>query len=162
MAALCVTAALFLKEREWIMIREVQPEDYAVIAQFWRELLDVPQASDESVSSTLDKMSADDRYRTFVAVEDDMVVGFITLVEVLSIDDPEGYIKMNGIAIRPDYQHRGIGQQLIERAEMEARERGSSSIGCATSFKRAGSQALLHKLGYEKSAYWYHKVFDEA
>ena len=48
----------------------------------------------------------------------------------------------------------------IERAESEARERGASSIGAASSFKRTGSQALLAKLGYEKSAYWYHKVFD--
>ena len=39
----------------------------------------------------------------------------------------------------------------------EARERGADSIGAATSFKRAGSQALLTKLGYEKSAFWFHK-----
>lgn len=142
------------------MIREVQREDYASIARFWRELLDVPTATDDSVARTLDKMSNDNRYCTFVAVEDGIVVGFITLVEVLSFDDPDGYIKMNGIAILPQYQRRGIGHQLIERAEMEARKRGASSIGCASSFKRAGSQSLLGKLGYERSAYWFHKVFD--
>lgn len=142
------------------MIREIQPDDYAAVAGFWRELLDVPAATDESVRKTFERMSGDDRYCTYVAVEDGIVVGFITLVEVLSIDDPEGYIKMNGIAVLPEYQHRGIGQQLIERAEQTARERGASSIGAATSFKRAGSQALLDKLGYEKSAFWFHKVFD--
>ena len=72
----------------------------------------------------------------------------------------DGYIKMNGIAVAPDYRHRGIAQQLIERAEREARERGASSIGAASSFKRTGSQALLDKLGYEKSAFWFHKNFD--
>ncbi len=142
------------------MIREVQREDYADIARFWRELLDVPAATDESVAKTLDKMRDDSRYCTYVAVEDGAVVGFITLVEVLSIDDPDGYIKMNGIAVLPEYQHRGIGQQLIERAEWEARKRGASSIGAASSFKRIGSQALLAKLGYEKSAFWFHKNFD--
>ena len=143
------------------MIRDIEREDYAAVARFWRELLDVPAATDESVSRTLERMGEDDRYRTFVAVEDGIVVGFITLVEVLSIDDPEGYIKMNGIAVLPEYQHRGIGQQLIERAEEEARKRGSSSIGAASSFKRTGSQALLDKLGYEKSAFWFHKVFEQ-
>ena len=142
------------------MVRKIQPEDYAVVAGFWRDYLDVPAATDESVSRTFEKMSEDDRYCTYVAVEDGIVVGFITFVEVLSIDDPKGYIKMNGIAVRPEYRHRGIAQQLIERAEEAARERGASSIGAATSFKRTGSQALLDKLGYEKSAYWFHKNFD--
>ena len=142
------------------MIRKIQSEDYAAVAKFWRELLDVPSATDESVCKTFEKMSSDDRYCSYVAVEDGIVVGFITLVEVLSIDDPEGYIKMNGIAVLPEYQHRGIAQQLIARAEKTARERGASSIGAASSFKRTGSQALLGKLGYEKSAFWFHKILD--
>ncbi|MCR5577380.1 MAG: GNAT family N-acetyltransferase [Oscillospiraceae bacterium] len=141
------------------MIRKIRPEDYAAVAAFWREYLDVPAASDESVSRTFEKMSEDDRYCTFVAEEDGLVVGFITMVEVLSIDDPDGYIKMNGIAVRPEYRHRGIAQQLTERVELEARERGASSVGVATSFKRSGSQALLDKLGYTKSAFWFHKIF---
>ena len=142
------------------MIREIQPEDYARVAWFWRELLDTPVATDESVSRTFKRMRGDSRYCTYVAVEDGIVVGFITLVEVLSIDDPEGYVKMNGIAVLPEYQHRGIAQQLIARAEQAARERGASSIGCASSFGRTGSQALLDRLGYEKSAFWFHKVLN--
>ena len=72
------------------MIREIQREDCGAVARFWRDLLDVPTATDESVIETFERMSEDDRYRTFVAVEDGDVVGFITLVEVLSFDDPEG------------------------------------------------------------------------
>ncbi len=139
------------------MIREVQPEDYATIAMLWREYLDVPTATNESVSQTLTKMSKDNHYGTYVAEEDKKVVGFITFVEVISIDDPDGYIKMNGIAVLPEYRHRGIAQQLIEQVELEAHKRGSSSIGAATSFKRTGSQRLLDKLKYEKSAFWFHK-----
>ena len=139
------------------MIRGIQPEDYAAVARFWRDYLDVPSATDESVSRTLERMSADSHYATFVAEEDGKVVGFITFVEVLSIDDPDGYIKMNGIAVMPEYRHRGIAQQLIERVDQEAQERGACSIGAASSFKRTGSQALLTTLGYEKSAFWFHK-----
>ena len=141
------------------MIREIRPEDYTAVAVFWRNLLDVPSATDESVTRTLEKMSGDYHYKTFVAEEDGFVVGFITLVEALAVDDPDGYIKMNGIAVMPEYRRRGIAQQLDERVEQEAHERGACSIGAATSFKRAGSQALLDKLGYEKSAFWFHKIF---
>ena len=141
------------------MIREVQPEDYATIAMLWREYLDVPTATNESVSQTLTKMSKDNHYGTYVAEEDKKVVGFITFVEVLSFDDPDGYIKMNGIAVLPEYRRRGIALQLVARAEQEARDRGSNSIGVATSMKRKESQACLDQLGYQKSGFWFHKIY---
>lgn len=144
------------------MIREMRPEDCAAVARFWREMLDVPAATDESVRSTFEKMSGDDRYRTFVAEEDGIVAGFITLVEVLSFDDPDGYIKMNGIAVLPEYRHRGIGQQLVRRAEKEGLDRGSSSIGCASSLKRTGAHVFCESLGYQRSAFWFHKIFKES
>ena len=139
------------------MIREMRFEDCAAVARLWRDELDVPGATDESVRSTFEKMSRDRRYCTYVAEEDGIVVGFIKFVEVLSFDDPDGYVKMNGIAVLPEYRHRGIAQQLTEHAEQDARSRGADSIGAATSFKRMGSQAMLDKLGYEKSAFWFHK-----
>ncbi|MBR4157746.1 MAG: GNAT family N-acetyltransferase [Oscillospiraceae bacterium] len=143
-----------------MMIREIQPEDYAAVARFWRDYLDIAAATDESVSRTLEKMSTDSRYYTFVAEEDGRVVGFITYVEVLSIDDPDGYIKINGIAVHPEYRNRGIGTQLIARAEQTARERGSNSIGVASVFKRTETHRLYENLGFRKSAFWFHKNFD--
>ena len=120
------------------MIRKMQKKDCQAVARMWRDYLDVPTATDESVYSTFEKMSKDSRYMTYVAEEDGIVAGFITLVEVLSFDDPDA-------------------QQLTEHAEQDARSRGANSIGAATSFKRMGSQTMLDKLGYEKSAFWFHK-----
>ena len=97
------------------MIREMQQKDCAAVARFWRDYLDVSYATDESVSRTFETMSRDSRYRTFVAEEDGIVVGFLTLVEVLSFDDPDGYIKMNGIAVSswPARNRRpGIGARI--------------------------------------------------
>lgn len=141
------------------MIREMQKKDCAAVARFWREYLDVPSATEESVTATFEKMSRDSRYCTYVAEEDGIVVGFLTFVEVLSFDDPDGYIKMNGIAVQPEYRRRGIAEQLVKRVEEAGRERGANSIGVATSFRRTGSQAMLDKLEYEKSAFWFHKNF---
>ena len=66
---------------------------------------------------------------------------------------------MNGIAVQPEYRRRGIAEQLVKRVEEAGRERGANSIGVATSFRRTGSQAMLDKLEYEKSAFWFHKNF---
>ena len=143
------------------MIRKMRLEDCGVVARLWRELLNVPAATDDSVRSTFEKMSADERYCSFVAEEDGIVVGFITMVEVLSFDDPHGYIKMNGIAILPEYQHHGIGEQLVARAEQEALARGADSIGCASNLKRIWAHQFCELLGYEKSGYWFHKNFTD-
>ena len=145
-------------EMGFYMIRKMQIEDCPAVARLWRDYLDVSSATDESVRKTYDKMSEDSRYGTYVAEEDGMVVGFITFVEVLSFDDPDGYIKMNGIAVLPEYRGRGIAQALTERAEQDARSRGANSIGAATSFKRTGSQTMLGRLGYQRSAFWFHKI----
>lgn len=141
-----------------MIIRKIQPEDYAAVAGFWRNYLDVPAATDDCVSRTLERMNKDSHYFTFVAEEDGMVIGFITFVEVLSIDDPDGYIKINGIAVHPEYRSRGIGTRLIARAEQTARERGSNSIGVASIFKRTKAHELYERLGYRKSAFWFHKT----
>ena len=142
------------------MIRKIQPEDYVTVARFWRDYLDISTATDESVSRTFEKMSRDSRYSTYVAEEDGKVIGFITFVEVLSIDDPDGYIRINGIAVQPEYRNRGIGTQLIARAEETAHERGSNSIGVASVFSRTKTHELYEHLGYRKSAYWFHKNLD--
>ena len=141
------------------MIRPVIQQDAAIVAAMWRDLLNVPSTTEQIADRTIRRMDEDDRYGTYVAVEDGRVVGFITFVEVISFDDPDGYVKLNGIAVLPEYQRRGIARRLMERVEEEARKRGASSVGCATSFGREGSQELLKKLGYEKSAFWFHKVF---
>ena len=135
------------------MIREMRSEDCPVVAKLWREEPDVPAASDESVRSTFEKMSTDGRYSSFVAVEDGIVAGFITMVEVLSFDDPHGYIKMNGIAILPEYLHRGIGSRQAGSSRLDRRaapgfrissalpERTHSCVPGAIGFRAAGRRA---------------------
>ncbi len=68
-------------------------------------------------TKTYERMKGDSRYRTFVADINGNVVEFATTVEALAIDHPNGYIKMDGLAILPEYQHRGIGKALMEHVE---------------------------------------------
>ena len=126
-----------------VEIREIRAQDCPAVAALWREELNVASATDEHVKRTYEKMKSDGRYCTYVAAADGKIVGFITIVEVLSFDEPEGYVKMNA--------------QLIFRAEQAARERGVSSVGMASSFRREKNYPLYESLGYRKSAYWFCK-----
>lgn len=46
--------------------------------------------TDETVVKTYKKMKNDNRYNTFVADVDNTVVGFVTTVETLAVDHPNG------------------------------------------------------------------------
>ena len=81
-----------------VTIREIEEKDYLPVAAIWRNVLELPTATDGIVAETYEKMKADGRYRTFVAETDGKVVGVAATVLVLAIGHPNGYIKMNGWA----------------------------------------------------------------
>lgn len=104
--------------------------------------------TDETVIKTFEKMKGDNRYSTFVA-DVNKIVGFVTVVETLAIDQPNGYIKINGLAVLPEFQHCGIGKMLMERVERLADERNISLIGLASGFQRIGAHEFYERLGNE-------------
>lgn len=140
-----------------IVIREIESKDYASVAAIWRDVLGYLSVTEESIAKIYEKMKGDSRYRTFVADVNSEVVGFATTVETLAIDHPNGYIKMNGLAVLPAFQHCGIGTMLMERVEELARERSASMIGLASGFQRTGAHAFYEHLGYHKTSYWFRK-----
>ena len=140
-----------------IVIREIESKDYVSIAAIWRDVLGFSSVTDENIIQTYEKMKSDSRYRTFVADVDGDVAGFATTAETLAVDHPNGYIKMNGIAVLPAFQRRGIGKMLMERVEQLAKERGASAIGLASGFQRTGAHEFYERLGYHKTSFWFRK-----
>ena len=140
-----------------IVIREIESKDYASVAAIWRDVLGFLSATDENVIVTYEKMKSDSRYYTFVADVNGDVVGFAAIVETLAIDHPTGYIKMNGLAVLPEFQPRGIGKMLMERVEKLAHERNASSIGLASGFQRTSAHEFYEHLGYQKTSLWFRK-----
>lgn len=145
-----------------IVIREIESKDYVSVAAIWRDVLGFSSATIENVTRTYEKMKDDNRYRTFVADADGEVVGFVTAVETLAVDHPNGYIKMNGLAVLPQFQRRGIGRMLMERVEKLAAERGASFIGLASGFQRTGAHAFYERLGYQKTSFWFRKAIERS
>ncbi len=96
-----------------IVIREIESKDYTSIAAIWHDVLGFLSVTYETVVQTCEKMKGDSRYCTFVADMNDNVVGFVTTVYTLAIDQPNGYIKVNGLAVLPEFQRCGIGKMLI-------------------------------------------------
>ena len=141
-----------------VTIRTIQPGDYPAVAEIWRSVLDIRNATDESVAETYEAMKTDDRYRTFVAEADGNVVGLAAAVKVLAIDHPGGYIKMNGLGVLPAYRRQGIGRMLMKRVEQMALEQGAPYVGLASGVTRTEAHAFYERLGYRKTSFWFRKV----
>lgn len=140
-----------------IVIRELESKDYISVAAIWRDVLGFSTVTDEAVVKTYEKMKGDRRYCTFVADAKGTVVGFITGVETLAVDHPNGYLKVNGLAVLPAFQHRGIGKMLMERVEALAGARNLSMIGLASGFQRTDAHEFYEHLGYQKLSFWFRK-----
>lgn len=140
-----------------VLIREMESKDYRSVAEIWRNFFDSESVTDESVVQVCEKMKNDSRYRTFVADMNGRVIGFVTTVEALAINMPNGYMKINGLAVLPEYQQRGIGKKLMERVEKLAGERNISLIGLASGFQRKRAHEFYEHLGYQKSSFWFRK-----
>lgn len=140
-----------------IVIREMESKDRLSVAAIWRDVLGFLSATDENVITTYEKMKGDNRYHTFVADVDGDVVGFATTVESLAIPYPNGYIKMNGLAVLPEFQHCGVGKMLMEHVEKLAVERNASCIGLASGFQRTSAHEFYEHLGYRKTSFWIRK-----
>ncbi len=157
-----ISYAFAITRSEWetltrVTIREIEEKDYLPVAAIWRDVLDLPTATDGIVAETYEKMKADSRYRTFVAETDGKVVGVAATVWVLAIGHPNGYIKMNGLGVLPEYRHQGIGLLLMNRVEKLSRECGAPYIGLASGIKRTEAHDFYEHMGYQKTSYWFRK-----
>mgnify|MGYP001025361417 CR=1 FL=1 len=140
-----------------ILIREIESKDYISIDLIWRKVFDLGSITDESVVKTCEKIKNDDRYHIFVADMNGKVIGFVTIVESLAINLPNGYIKVNGLAVLPEFQCCGVGKMLMRRVEKLAVDRNVSLIEVASGFKRTNAHEFYEHLGYRKTSYRFSK-----
>ncbi|MCB0319729.1 MAG: GNAT family N-acetyltransferase [Bdellovibrionales bacterium] len=81
----------------------------------------------------------------FVAVIDNKVIGFC--LAAIKPRTPESWILNIGIV--PELQRKGIGTLLLRRAFKELQERGATTVSLTVDPKKASTQALYARLGFE-------------
>ena len=141
-----------------LIIREMEESDFSDVSSLWQNELGNSSVTVESVAAVYTKMRRNDSYHTFVAVTGDAVVGVITAVEVIAFEYPAGYMKINGLAVKREFQGMGIGRKLVLKVEDIARRKGVSRIGLATGFQRKDAHAFYEHLGYVSGSYYYGKT----
>jgi len=143
-----------------IKIREIVANDYTEVVFLWNDVLEIRNVDDENFRVTIEKMNEDGNYKTFVALFENDVVGFVTIVQALSIGITIGYLHIQALAVKKEFQHCGVGTQLLRHTENYAKELGISSIILCSGFKRTDAHAFYEHNGYDKDSYCFDKLIN--
>ena len=138
-----------------LTIRTAEANDAAAIAQLMCELRYETTKSEMQIR--LERIAADERCRTFVAVCDGKVCGMIGTLTYPSIEhnDPSGRIV--ALVILSTMRRRGIGRALIATAEKDFAQRGVRRVALNTRLAREDAHKFYESLGYERNGFRFTK-----
>lgn len=140
-----------------IEIREIRTNDYSEVLLLLNNELGNRNINAENISVRLERMNKDRNYKTFVALFENKVVGFITVVQTMAMEHEIGYLKINGLAVQEKFQRKGIGTKLLKHAENYALENGISRLILNSGFQRTNAHAFYESKGFDKLSYCFTK-----
>jgi len=140
-----------------IVVREVAKKDYPDILSLWNNEIGNRDVTAENIASHYDRIENDERYKTFVAVINGEVVGFVSSVQSLAVGLDAGFIHIVGIAVKHEKQNKGIGTKLLQHMEHYAKEKGTHSIILNSGVKRTKAHIFYQNNGYDKDSWCFDK-----
>jgi len=101
-------------------------------------------------------MELSDNHATFVATDNEQVVGFIGLLKYITYE-VDGYVRILTMAVSRRYQSNGIGSELLIHAEQYARNNNIATIMLTSNEKRLQTHKFYEQNGYVKKSYGFFK-----
>jgi GNAT superfamily N-acetyltransferase len=95
-------------------------------------------------------------YKLYVALVGQEVVGTFALLVVENLAHmgaSSGIIE--DVAVRPDWQRRGIGTKMVKRAIDLCRDMGCYKLALSSNEKRGAAHAFYESLGFRRHGYSY-------
>ena len=102
---------------------------------------------DPIVESSAQEFLDDPRHRLVVAIDSDVVVGFVSAVIYLHPDKPAPELWINEIGVAPTHQRQGIGKALLQAMLEEAKQSGCTEAWVLTERENAAAMAMYKSTG---------------
>ena len=143
-----------------IKIRLAQPSDYMAIGNLIKNELSYADLNLDKAIERLKFMENDNNYCTFVALDTNMVVGFIGLMKGVGYEVDGMYAKITALAVNENYQRKGVGTQLNNQVEKWASENEITKIGLNSGIQRKEAHKFYEKQGYHLKSYSFSKTLE--
>ena len=105
---------------------------------------------DPIVEASSKEFVNDPRHRIVVALDDRLVVGFVSAVIYIHPDKPAPELWINEIGVTPPYHNQGIGKRLMQAILEEGRKAGCSEAWVLTDRDNHPAMAMYKAVGGEE------------
>jgi aminoglycoside 6'-N-acetyltransferase I len=102
---------------------------------------------DPIVESSAQEFLNDLRHRLVVALDDEIVVGFVSAVIYVHPDKPAPELWVNEVGVAPTHQGLGIGKRLMQKTLEVAKEAGCTEAWVLTGRDNSAAMALCKSTG---------------
>ncbi len=135
-------------------IRKITENDYTTVCSLYNNELGI-KISQSKFNERVNHILENSKHDIFVAICEESVIAFITVAKSMAIE--QDYIKINGIAVKENYQGHGIGSQLISYVENYAKKQSVDLIILNSGCQREKAHIFYENLGFSKSSYCFRK-----
>jgi ribosomal protein S18 acetylase RimI-like enzyme len=125
-----------------IEIKLLGPTDFHYLNYVAEDVFDDP-----IVESSAQEFLNDSRHRLVVALDNDVVVGFVSAVMYLHPDQPAPELWINEIGVAPAHQRQGIGKALLQHLLEDAKQSGCTEAWVLTDRANIPAMAMYKSAG---------------
>ena len=126
-------------------IREYHSNDHDSVVALWNLVFPYSTGHNEPSGAIERKLALDD-HLFFVATDKDRIIGTV----VAGYDGHRGWIY--SLAVAPESRRRGVGSQLVQRAEQELVKRGCPKINLQVRADNQQVVAFYESIGFVTEA----------
>lgn len=123
-------------------IKLLGPADSVILNHVAADVFDDP-----IVISSAQEFLSDARHRLVVALDDHLVVGFVSAVIYLHPDKSAPELWINEIGVAPTHQRQGIGKMLLQHLLEDARQSGCVEAWVLTERQNIAAMAMYRSAG---------------
>jgi aminoglycoside 6'-N-acetyltransferase I len=123
-------------------VKLLGPADLNILDNVATDVFDDP-----IVISSARKFLNDDRHRIVVALDDNLVVGFVSAVIYVHPDKAAPELWINEIGVAPTHQRQGMGKMLLQSLLDNARQVGCSEAWVLTDRENIAAMAMYRSAG---------------
>jgi aminoglycoside 6'-N-acetyltransferase I len=124
------------------VIKLLGPTDRHILNNIAEDVFDDP-----IVEPSAQEFLNDPRHRLLVALDNDVVVGFVSAVIYVHPDKPAPELWINEIGVAPNHQRQGIGKGLMQAVLADAKQSGCTEAWVLTDRANLPAMAMYKSAG---------------